>query len=200
MGEVLGALELQPLGLSCSLRQAPWSPQPWLAPAGLAAAGAEAGFRTGPPGLAQDHWQWPSLASLLIPGLTEAFLAISPSLPFSSAMPGPLWVAMCTSSRPSQQFSLLMQLLRLVSSGCQAYGQVSTPCPVLESTARTNGTCPSRTRSRPGRKATGGAGGKTGGRCALVIGRAQGWDTGLQEHGAPGTRKAWPAGHSTPVC
>lgn len=109
-----------------------------------------------------------------------------PILPFSSAMPDPLWVAMCTSSWPSQQFSLLMQLLRMVSSGCQAHGQVSTPCPVLEGTARTSCTRPSQTRSRPGREATGGAGGEKGGRCALLIGRTQSWDTRLQGHTRPG--------------
>lgn len=84
----------------------------------------------------------------------------------------------------SQHFLLLTQLLR----------QVSIQCPVLEGTACTNCICASPTRALgPGRKAYDGAGGKEGGRCALLIGRTR------MRHVAPGATKAWPAGRSTPL-
>lgn len=146
-------------------------------------AGLEPGPRSGPGPMAV-----PSLASLLI----QAFPVISPVLPFSSAGPGPGGVAMWPSSRPSQPFSLLMQLLRLVSSGCQAPGQVSTPCPVLEGQ-------PVPTAPAPPRPTAGLAGKPP------VEPEAKGrqvcpshWKGSGLGHGAPGTRR--PGLQGTQTC
>lgn len=68
-----------------------------------------------PPVLAQDQWQWRSLASLMIPRLNEDFIIVCPVLawafPFPSAMPDPIGWSCTHLHDPcphSQLFLLLM--------------------------------------------------------------------------------------------
>lgn len=98
----------------------------------------------GPPVLAQDQWQWPSLASPLIPGSNEAFLVVCPPYLGPALSPRPCrtlsrWPSthLHDPCPHSQHFLLLTQLLR----------QVSIQCPVLEGTACTNCICPSPARA-----------------------------------------------------
>ena len=77
-----GSQKLQLLCLSCSLRPRLTA----MLTSGTCWAG-DAG--PGPPGLAQEQWQWPSPASLLMPGLNEAVLVICPILPWPALSPQP---------------------------------------------------------------------------------------------------------------